>query len=185
MKTEGNVLQKWFRVILTILEPMVLIPISLGFILLLYKDSHILKQFGDIISTLSAFGIGIGVNHFTTIYKEQKEFEKLTEKAEFTVRILNDRINSILRKETLSNNQKDTIENLLTVMDYWKEYYKGADTSKIGYLRKLIEELNNTTDINKQKQIKNEIEDIKMKLNINGVNSYIQISGSTIFNKIE
>lgn len=188
MEKEGDLLQKWARVVTTLLEPMVFLPIATGIVLLYFNDCPLLQPMEIIISFLSAFGIGIGVNHFSTIFREQKEFLTLKERAEFTVRILNDRINSILRSEKLIDKDKDTVESILTTMDYWKKYYKGADTSKIAYHRKLKKELieletDEEKNISKIEQIKNEIENIEMSFDKDGVNSYLVISGSSVFNK--
>ena len=126
-------------------------------------------------------GVGIGVNHFSTIYKEQTEYKELVNKAEHTIRILNDRINSILRKTPLTNEDKDTIDALLNLMDYWGEYYDKVDASKIAYHKKLKRDLEQANEEDKSK-LQNELDTLEYNLLQNGLTSYIGLSGSTAYN---
>tara|TARA_R110000796_G_scaffold25617_1_gene71993 strand:+ start:448 stop:897 length:450 start_codon:yes stop_codon:yes gene_type:complete len=135
--TTGTPKERWAKVLNTIIDPMVILPIVIGLGLILISKCVTEEIIKSILYYLSAFGIGIGVNHFSTTFKDQAEYKNLKNKAEHTVRLLNDRIKAILRKGTLTNEDKDTIDSLLNLMDYWKDYYDKVDASKIAYHKKL------------------------------------------------
>ncbi len=149
--TTGTPKERWAKVLNTIIDPMVILPIVIGLGLILISKCVTEEIIKSILYYLSAFGIGIGVNHFSTTFKDQTEYKNLKNKAEHTVRLLNDRIKAILRKGTLTNEDKDTIDSLLNLMDYWKDYYDKVDASKIAYHKKLKTQIENETDINENR----------------------------------
>ncbi|MCF6306878.1 MAG: hypothetical protein L3J09_02870 [Flavobacteriaceae bacterium] len=181
-KNIGTPKERWLKVLNTVIDPMVILPIIFGLVMLFIIDSEIFKPFKPIIMFLSAFGIGIGVNHFSNIFKEQTEYRNLSNKAEHTVRILNDRINSILRKQILTDNDKDTIDGLLNLMDYWKDYYDKVDGSKIAYHKKLKTQISNETDSDKKTTLENDLNNLEYRLLEDGLTSYSGLSGSTAYN---
>lgn len=181
-KNIGTPMERWLKVLNTVIDPMVILPIIFGLVMLFIIDSEIFKPFKPIIMFLSAFGIGIGVNHFSNIFKEQTEYRNLSNKAEHTVRILNDRINSILRKQILTDNDKDTIDGLLNLMDYWKDYYDKVDGSKIAYHKKLKTQISSETDSDKKTTLENDLNNLEYRLLEDGLTSYSGLSGSTAYN---
>jgi len=186
--TTGTPKDRWKKVKNVIIDPVVVLPILLGFgflVLTYLIDDNTLKEllfFKPFFLFVSAFGIGIGVNHFITLFKDQTEYRKLENKAEFTVRLIDIEIKKILRKDSLTLEDKNLIDNLLNLMDYWKDYYDKVDASKIGYLRRLKKELEQIT--NKDEKLKKEIEldNLEYELLENGLTSYIELSGSTAYN---
>ena len=180
-KTTGTPQEKWKKVKNVMIDPMVMIPILIGFGFLLWTYFTNDTIFKSLLSFISAFGLGIGINHFTFLFKEQTEYRKLKEKAEFTVRLLNDRVMSILRKHTLDDKDKDTISGLLTIMNGWKEYYDKSDTSQIAYHKKLTDEFKNETDEIEKKKKKSELDMLEYELLGSGLTSYIGLSASTAY----
>jgi hypothetical protein len=160
---------------------MVIIPIIVGFGFLVgvyFTDDTIFKS---LLSFISAFGLGIGINHFTFLFKDQSEYMELKKKAEFTVRLLNDRIMSILRKDVLDDKDKDTIGGLLTIMNGWKDYYDKSDTSQIAYHKRLTEEYKKETNKKEKQKKKNDLDILEYELLGSGLTSYIGLSGSTAY----
>ena len=179
--TTGTPKERWERVCNTIIDPMVVLPIFIGLgliIISIFVGDEFLKS---VFYYLSAFGIGIGVNHFSTVFRDQNEYNELKKKAEFTVRLLNDRIMSILRKDILDDKDKDTISGILTVMNGWKDYYDKADTSQIAYHKRLKEEFENEQNEQVKSKKKNDLDLLEYELLGSGLTSYVGLSGSTAY----
>jgi hypothetical protein len=179
--TTGTPKERWVRVCNTIIDPMVVLPILIGLGLIILSSCISDDFLKSVFYYLSAFGIGIGVNHFSTVFRDQNEYNELKKKAEFTVRLLNDRIISILRKNILDDKDKDTISGLLTVMNGWKDYYDKADTSQIAYHKRLKEEFENEQDQEVKSKKKNDLELLEYELLGSGLTSYVGLSGSTAY----
>lgn len=179
--TTGTPKERWKRVCNAIIDPMVVLPILIGLGLIVTSNCVSDDFLKSVFYYLAAFGIGIGVNHFSTVFRDQNEYNELKKKAEFTVRLLNDRIMSILRKDNLEDKDKDTIGCLLTVMNSWKDYYDKADTSQIAYHKRLTEEFENEQDEQLKNKKKNDLELLEYELLGGGLTSYVGLSGSTAY----
>lgn len=172
---------KWRKVFDALIDPMTLLPMILGILFalltLFVADSQLLIT---LFTLISAIGIGVGVNYFTFYYKQQKENEILNFKAEHTVRSINLVINTILRRsDKTSNDNKNTIDSLLNIIDYWKDYYSVADTSQIDKLKMLREQYEDEADTLLRTLKEKEYENLQYDVSIGGLSSYLPLSGST------
>ena len=172
-KTKTTLNERWSKVWKVILDPMIIIPILVGLVSLvgtLCVTETIVKS---LLAFISAFGIGIGVNHFTFLFKEQAENQILKAKAEHTARQINSLINRVLLdQEITDNNRSLLIEDMLNLIDFWKDYYPEGDTETITKLKELRKK---QTDAAITEQIQN----LESTLLGRGLSSYVAISGGT------
>lgn len=84
-RTTGTNCERRKKVKNVVVDPMVIIPvvIGLGFLVWTYFTTD--TVFKSLLSFISAFGLGIGINHFTFLLKDQAEYQTLKFKTEHTV----------------------------------------------------------------------------------------------------
>ncbi|MBX9853204.1 MAG: hypothetical protein K2X86_15780 [Cytophagaceae bacterium] len=139
--TGGTPKEKWGKVLNSIAEPMALIPLVIAITwipFILITENEFARIF---LTAISSVGLGISMNYFTFYYNKQTEYQTLKTKAETTARNLNLAIKSLLRKDEISNEDRNTIDLLTNTIDFWKDYYANADTANVKILRKLREEI--------------------------------------------
>jgi hypothetical protein len=171
---------KWERVINSFTDPMTIIPIFLG-ALFAFFAFYSCDEFKTMFTVISAVGLGIGVNYFTFYYKEQKEKEILYSKAEHTIRSMDLIIKTLLRraaKDSVEN--RNTIDSLLNIIDYWKDYYPKADVSQIEKLKSLRAEILAEIDTNEKTAKQNKLNKLEIDVSTGGLSSYIPLSGGTM-----
>jgi len=137
------------------------------------------KEWINIASTLLG---AIFVNSFTSSIDSVNLDKRTKEKAEYTVRILNDKLEIIFLKNSLSEEDMNNARYLLDLIDYWKDYYDAADTSKINYHKKLELAITQTKTDKERTKLEMQKTYLENTWVNNGLASFIQISGSTMFN---
>ena len=75
--TTGTNRERWKKVKNVVIDPMVIIPIAIGLGFLVWTYFTQDTIFKSLLSFISAFGLGIGINHFTFLFKDQAEYQTL------------------------------------------------------------------------------------------------------------
>jgi len=180
-KTAGTPEQQWERIKFVLKYPVVIIStvIGLGSIpFILICDILFLKT---IFTALSTIGLGVGINYFTFYLKETREYKILNEIGEYTVKRLSIKIENILSKERLEQQDKTDVTDFLDLIDKWKEYVEYADTSRISIHKRLKLEIELEKDDEKRKLLENRISSMEHNWVNNGVGSFKSVSGSTFY----
>lgn len=168
--TRGSIKERWLRTKNSVLDPMTLIPLIIGviFIILTFcTDDVFLKT---ICTTISAVGIGIGVNYFSFFFRIKNDEREITQKAGENVRMLNSLLMRIYYDKNIERNDKDMlISEILNIIDSWKDYYEYSDTSIIFKLKKLRE---SKEDL----KINQELMDLEYSASTSGLSSFITLS---------
>lgn len=171
--TIGSSKENWNKVWNVMTQPMIIIPIFIGFLSLIGTFCVTETISKSLLAFISAIGIGIGVNHFTFLFKEQTENRMLKFKAEHTARQINSIINKVLFDQEISDTNKSIlIEDLLNLIDFWKDYYPDGSTDTIAKLKDLRKKQTDSV-------IEEQIQNIETNLLSRGLSSYLAISGDT------
>ncbi|WKK77736.2 hypothetical protein QYS49_11965 [Marivirga salinae] len=166
----------WNKVWEAIRHPMTVIPFIISILTLISAYFFIPTAdlfFKAVLQLLSALLIGITVNHFTTVFSKIEEEKTLKFKAETTVRQLNSLVNRIQSDQNIiQTNRNMLIEDILNMIDYWKDYYPQGNTEYIKKLKELRTKQNNVL-------MAKELEQLESEVLSSGLSSYIPLSGGT------
>ena len=178
-KTAGTPNQQWDRITYIIKYPVVIIGFFIGIIPIYFIfscENQILKT---ILTTISTIGIGVTINYFTFYLKESREYKILGEIGSNSIRLLGSKIEKILSKSILSQEDKNDITDFISLIDQWKDYVDYADTSKISYHQRLELEIKQETDIKNKELLESRKTSLEHNWVNNGLGSFIDISGAT------
>ena len=182
--TGNNPDTAWKRFWTSIKHPMVVVP-TIGAILVLivgYLTTNGIGFWGELTKLLSVVLVGIGINHFTTIFKELKEYQLLKFKGETTVKIIKVTINEILNKDNLDNSDLNNLDKYVEIIDTWLDYYPSGEKILTDIHRKAKKDSLNEKDTIKKNKLESLTEKIELNRQKDGDNKYFQISGGTMTN---
>lgn len=182
--TGNNPNTAWKRFWTSVKHPMVVIP-TIGAMLVLiigYLTTNGVGFWGELTKLLSVVLVGIGINHFTTIFKEVKEYQLLKFKGETTVKIIKVTINEILNKDTLDNIDLNNLDKYVEIIDTWLDYYPSGEKILTDIHRKAKKDALNEMNIVKKNKLESLTEKIELNRFDDGDDKYFEISGGTMIN---
>lgn len=182
--TGNNPDTAWKRFWSSIKHPMVVVP-TIGAVLVLtigYLTTNGIGFWGELTKLLSVVLVGIGINHFTTIFKELKEYQLLKFKGETTVKIVKVTINEILNKDTLDNTDLNNLDKYIEIIDTWLDYYPSGEKILTDLHRKAKKDSLTETDSVKKSKLESLTEKIELNRQEGGDDKYFKFSGGTISN---
>jgi len=182
--TGNNPDTAWKRFWSSIKHPMVVTPI-VGAVLVLtigYLTTNGIGFWGELTKLLSVVLVGIGINHFTTIFKELKEYQLLKFKGETTIKIIEIAVSEILNKDTLDNVDLNNLDKYQKIIDTWLDYYPNGEKILTDIHRKAKKDSLTETDSMKKSKLESLTEKIELNRQKDGDNKYFQISGGTMTN---
>ena len=182
-KTAGTPNQQWNRIIYVIKYPILIIALCFGFIpipFIFLCDGNIFIK--TLLTTISTIGLGVGINYFTFYLKESNEYKILGEIGSNSIRLLGSKIEKILSKSILSQEDKNDITDFISLIDQWKDYVEFADTSKISYHQRLELEIKQETNVKNKELLESRKTSLEHNWVNNGLGCLVDVSGSTIYN---
>ena len=182
--TGNNPDTAWKRFWSSIKHPMVVVP-TIGAVLVLtigYLTTNGIGFWGELTKLLSVVLVGIGINHFTTIFKELKEYQLLKFKGETTVKIVKVTINEILNKDTLDNTDLNNLDKYIEIIDTWLDYYPSGEKILTDLHRKAKKDSLTETDSVKKSKLESLTEKIELNRQEGGDDKYFKFSGGTMTN---
>jgi len=182
--TGNNPDTAWKRFWSSIKHPMVVIP-TIGAILVLtigYLTTNGIGFWGELTKLLSVVLVSIGINHFTTIFKELKEYQLLKFKGETTIKIIEIIVSEILNKDILDVTDLNNLDKYNKIIDTWIEYYPKGETILTDIHRKAKKDSLIETDSVKKNKLESLTEKIELNRQEDGDDKYFKFSGGTISN---
>ena len=172
----------WKRFWVSLKHPMVVMPIIGAFLILTigYIATNGFGFWGELTKLLSVILVGIGINHFTTIFKELKEYQLLKFKGETTIKIIDLVVNEILNKGSLDVSDLNNLDKYANIVLTWLDYYPDGERILMNIHRKAKKDTSIETNRIKVNRLESLTEKIELNRQKEGSNTYFQISGGTM-----